>query len=86
MNLEVGKIYKVLQEFHVWFKEGHEVLGSTAVNLIEGNTFKVLKPRTEHWFEAELLNPIYFGIGFSIPSGRQILIPAVEFDKVEEVN
>ena len=85
MNFEIGKTYKVVEEFHVWFKEGHEVFGSTAVNLVEGNTFKVLKPRSEHWVEAELLRPIHFEAGFSVLRGRQVLVPDTEVNKVQEV-
>jgi hypothetical protein len=91
-SLEVGKTYRVKGEFSVYFKEGHEAVSphsgqqSTAVNLMEGNTVKILSKRNNHWYEAKMLHPIMLNDnGRTFKHQGDILIPVMEIDNLEEV-
>lgn len=88
-KLEVGKTYKITEDFSTYAKEGHEPGGfSEALPLSAGNSFKVLAERGHGWFEAQVLLTERYEPPYGGPVIRwkgQILVSQLQADKFKAV-
>lgn len=89
--LEIGKNYKVANDFYAYWVEGHEPVSphsgetSTAVNLMEGNMVRIIKKRGNNWYEAKLLHPVRLtDNGKTFSHQGEVLISVMEIDNLIE--